>query len=84
MVDFRPIHGCRFNPDVVGSMASVLCPPYDMIDPDLQQTLQQLSPFNAVHLEGGEQPDPADPESSYLEAAGLFSAMAGAGGAEVR
>ena len=72
MVDFRPIHGCRFNPDVVGSMASVLCPPYDMIDPDLQQTLQQLSPFNAVHLEGGEQPDPADPESSYLEAAGLF------------
>ena len=72
MVDFRPIHGCRFDPDVVGSMASILCPPYDMIGPDLEQTLQQLSPYNAVHLEGGEQPDPADPESSYLEAAGLF------------
>ena len=72
MVDFRPIHGCRFDPDVVGSMASILCPPYDMIGPDLQQTLQQLSPYNAVHLEGGEQPDPADPESSYPEAAGLF------------
>ena len=72
MVDFRPIHGLRFDPAVVGSMASILCPPYDMIGPDLQQTLQQLSPYNAVHLEGGEQPDPADPESSYLEAAGLF------------
>ena len=72
MVDFRPIHGCRFDPVVVGSMASILCPPYDMIGPDLQQALQQLSPFNAVHLEGGEQPEPADPESSYLEAAGLF------------
>ena len=53
-------------------MASILCPPYDMIGPDLQQALQQLSPYNAVHLEGGEQPDPADPESSYLGAAGLF------------
>ena len=72
MVDFRPLHGCRFDPDVVGSMASVLCPPYDMIGPDLQQALRQLSPYNAVHLEGGEQPDPADPESSYLQAAGLF------------
>ncbi len=72
MVDFRPIHGCRFDPAVAGSMASVLCPPYDLIAPDLQQALQQLSPYNAVHLEGGEQPDPADPESSYLEAAGLF------------
>jgi len=72
MVDFRPIHGCRFDPDVVGSMASILCPPYDMIGPELQRALQQLSPYNAVHLEGGERPDPADPESSYLEAAGLF------------
>ena len=72
MVDFRPIHGCRFNPDVVGSLASVLCPPYDMIGPELQQALQQLSPYNAVHLEGGEQPDPADPENSYSQAAGLF------------
>ncbi len=72
MVDFRPIHGCRFDPEVVGSMASVLCPPYDLIGPDLQQALQQLSPYNAVHLEGGEQPDPADPESSYLDAARLF------------
>ena len=72
MVDFRPIHGCRFDTNVVGSMASVLCPPYDMIGPDLQQSLKQRSPYNAVHLEGGEQPDPADPESSYVEAAGLF------------
>ena len=72
MVDFRPIHGCRFDPHVVGSMASVLCPPYDMIGSDLQQALQQLSPYNAVHLEGGEQPDPADAESSYLQAARLF------------
>ena len=72
MVDFRPIRGCRFDADVVGGMASILCPPYDLIGPELQQALQQLSPYNAVHLEGGEQPDPAKPESSYLEAAGLF------------
>ena len=72
MVDFRPIHGYRFDPDIVGSMACILCPPYDMIGPDLERTLQQLSPYNAVHLEGGEQPHPEQPESSYLKTSRLF------------
>ena len=72
MVVFRPFRGCRFNPQVVGDPASVLCPPYDMIGPGLQQSLKGLSPYNAVHLEGGEQPDPVDPAAGYRQAAGLF------------
>ena len=72
MVDFRPIHGCRFNVDTVEDMARVLCPPYDMIDSNLQRDLKTLSPYNAVHLEGAEQPDPLDPEKSYLEASSLY------------
>ena len=72
MVVFRPFRGCRFNPQVVGDLASVLCPPYDMIGPNLQQSLKRLSPYNAVHLEGGEQPDQVDPEASYRQAASLF------------
>ena len=72
MVVFRPFRGCRYNPDVAGDMATVLCPPYDLIGAELKESLKQLSPYNAVHLEGGEQPDPVDPEGSYLQAATLF------------
>ena len=43
-----------------------------MIGAGLKQSLQQLNPHNAVHLEGGEQPDPLDPEGGYLRAASLF------------
>ncbi|MFQ6030530.1 MAG: DUF1015 domain-containing protein, partial [Dehalococcoidia bacterium] len=72
MAVFRPFRGCRYNEEVVGDLASVLCPPYDMIGPELKESLQRLSPYNAVHLEGGEQPDPVDPEAGYQQAAALF------------
>ena len=32
-----------------------------MIGPELKTELQQRSAYNAVHLEGGEQPDPEVP-----------------------
>ena len=72
MAFLKPFRGCRFNPDVVGSLSAVICPPYDMIGPQLKAELQQRSPYNAVHLEGGEQPDPVDPQAGYRQAAGLF------------
>lgn len=72
MAIIRPFRGCRFNPAVVGSLSDVICPPYDMIGPQLKAELQQRSPYNAVHLEGGEQPDPVDPAAGYRQAAGRF------------
>ena len=68
----RPFRGCRYNPALVPDLASVLCPPYDMIGPELHRSLQALSPYNAVHLEGGEQPDPNNSEAGYRQAAALF------------
>lgn len=72
MAVFRPFRGCRYVPQVAGSLDNLLCPPYDMIGPDLKDALQRLSPYNAVHLEGGEQPDPVAPEAGYQRAAALF------------
>ena len=72
MATIKPFRGCRFNPDAVGNLSSVICPPYDMIGPELKAQLQRRSPYNAVHLEGGEQPDPVDPQAGYQQAAGLF------------
>ena len=72
MAVVRPFRGCRYDSSVAGEVSSLLCPPYDMIGPELKRRLEGLSPFNAVHLEGGEQPDPVDPEAGYRQAAGLF------------
>ena len=72
MATIRPFRGCRYDPNAVGNLSSVICPPYDMIGPQLKTELQQRSPYNAVHLEGGEQPDPVDPQAGYQQAAGLF------------
>ena len=67
-----PFRGCRYNPDLVADLGSTLCPPYDMIGPALKESLENLSPYNAVHLEGGEQPDPVDPEAGYRTASATF------------
>ncbi len=72
MAVFRPFRGCRYVPQVAGSLDDLLCPPYDMIGPALKESLQGLSPYNAVHLEGGEQPDPLNPQAGYQRAASLF------------
>ena len=73
MVDFRPFRAWRYNPGVVGDLASVVCPPYDLITPELQQSLLQLSPYNVVHLEAGEGLDWNDPaEGQYRQTAVVF------------
>jgi uncharacterized protein (DUF1015 family) len=72
MAVFRPFRGCRYVPQVAGRLDDLLCPPYDMIRPALKESLQALSPYNAVHLEGGEQPDPVNPEAGYRQAASRF------------
>ena len=72
MAVFRPFRGCRYTPQVGSNLADLLCPPYDMIGAGLKENLQGLSPHNAVHLEGGEQPDLVDPEAGYRQAAALF------------
>ena len=54
MAVVSPFRGWRYNPDQVGDMASVLCPPYDMITPAIQEVLKQQNQYNVIHLEAGE------------------------------
>ena len=73
MVKLRPFRGWRYNTDVVDDLASVICPPYDIIDRDLEESLRLRSPYNAVFLEGAERPDwNAAAADRYAQAAGLF------------
>ena len=51
MADLRAFRGFRYDLGKVGSLADVVCPPYDVIDAALQQTLYDASPYNAVRVE---------------------------------
>jgi uncharacterized protein (DUF1015 family) len=60
--DIRPFRALRYDPDVVGDVRAVVAPPYDVIGPELQRTLLDRHPRNAVRLdlphgEPGEDPD---------------------------
>ena len=59
----------------MGDIASVLCPPYDLITPEIQESLKRRNPYNVIHLEAGQGLDwSALVEGQYDGAAGLFDA----------
>lgn len=49
MADVRPFRALRYNPDL--DLASVVCPPFDTISPQMQRELHERSPHNAVRIE---------------------------------
>jgi uncharacterized protein (DUF1015 family) len=51
MADIHPFRGVHYNRDKVKDLAEVICPPYDIISPQLQQELYQRSDYNFVRLE---------------------------------
>ena len=59
MAEIQPLRALLYDTSVVGPLADVVAPPYDMIDADQRAALAARSPFNvvAVDLPQG-QPDP--------------------------
>ena len=73
MAVVSPFRGWRYNPDQVGDMASVLCPPYDMIDEATQEALKRQNEYNVIHLEAGEGLDwNTSAKEQYLATSNLF------------
>ena len=73
MAEVSPFRGWRFNPGLVGDMASVLCPPYDMIDEATQEELKRQNKYNVIHLEAGEGLDwNTSAKDQYATASNLF------------
>jgi len=50
MPETAPFTAVRYNLDHVGSLSEVIAPPYDVIDPDLQETLYKRHPANVVRI----------------------------------
>jgi uncharacterized protein (DUF1015 family) len=73
MADIRAFRAFRYDLGHVGPLADVVAPPYDVIDPALQQRLHDRSPFNVVRADFGKgEPGDTDESNRYTRAAGLM------------
>ena len=50
MADIRAFRAYRYDLGRVGALGDVIAPPYDVIDPALQQALYDRSPYNVIRL----------------------------------
>jgi uncharacterized protein (DUF1015 family) len=50
MPDIQAFRGLRYNLGQVGSLSDVVAPPYDVIDPELQNALYKRHPSNVIRL----------------------------------
>jgi uncharacterized protein (DUF1015 family) len=70
----RPFAGIRYNPAMAGELATLLCPPYDIISDQQQRELYRKSPHNMIRLEHpmASDGDGADDMARYRDAALTF------------
>ncbi len=70
MADIRSFYGVHYNPSPVKDLVKVICPPYDVINPKLQQELYECNNCNFVRVElGRELPSDKDTDNRYTRAA---------------
>jgi uncharacterized protein (DUF1015 family) len=69
MAEIQPFRAIRYNPDVAGDVSLHVCPPFDVITPDLQQELYARSPYNIVRLELARRGLAQDPYEKAAETA---------------
>jgi uncharacterized protein (DUF1015 family) len=70
LADIRPFRGVHYNSSLVKDLADVICPPYDIISPQMQQELYHCSDYNFVRIEfGRELPQDSNSDNRYTRAA---------------
>lgn len=73
MAEIHPFPGVRYNQGLVKDLTEVICPPYDIITPQLQQALYHRSPYNFVRLEfGRESPQDTATDNRYTRSAAIL------------
>ena len=55
MAEVSEFRGVRYNPTVIRHMGDVICPPYDVISAEEQQSLYDRDPHNFIRLEHGKE-----------------------------
>ncbi len=70
MAEIRPFQGVHYNPLLIKDWSEVICPPYDIIPPQLQQELYLKSEYNFIRLEyARELPQDTATENKYTRSA---------------
>jgi len=76
MADVQPLRALHYDLSVVGPLADVVAPPYDVIDAGQRAALIERSPFNVVALDLPEgKPDPYAAAGHLLESWQLQGAL---------
>jgi uncharacterized protein (DUF1015 family) len=75
MADIRAFRAFRYDLGRVGALSDVVAPPYDVIDPALQQALYDRSPYNVIRLIlNQEKPRDTDADNRYTRSAAILRA----------
>ena len=73
MAEIRAFRAYRYDLGRVGTLGDVVAPPYDVIDPALQEALYARSPYNVVRLIlNKEEPTDTQSNNRYTRAAGCL------------
>ena len=73
MAEIRAFRAYRYDLGRVGALSDVVAPPYDVIDPALQQALYDRSPYNVIRLIlNQEEPGDDERRNRYTRAAGFL------------
>jgi uncharacterized protein (DUF1015 family) len=67
MAEVRPLNALHYNLAAVPSLADVVAPPYDVIDPARRAELVARSPFNVVEIDLPDAPEGGDPYEHAAE-----------------
>src|SRR5581483_1040597 len=71
MAEVRAFRAYRYDLGRVGALDDVIAPPYDVIDPALQQALYDRSPYNVVRLILNKEL-PTETDNRYTRSAGIL------------
>src|SRR5438094_171322 len=70
MAEIRAFRAFRYDLGRVGTLGDVIAPPYDVIDPALQEALYAKSPYNVIRLIlNKEAPSDTEADNRYTRAA---------------
>jgi len=73
MAEIHPFRGVHYNQSRIIDPSAVICPPYDIISPQLQQELYLRSEYNFIRLEfGRELPQDIVTDSKYTRSAAIL------------
>ena len=80
MAEIHPFAGIRYNQETVGDLASVICPPYDVISPEEQTAYYDKSDYNVIRLEHGVKlPEDTEADNKHSRANATFNQWLSAG-----